>query len=129
MTLSDTTFNFVTDGIESAYEQAREAAGDKDVTVHGGAQTINQYLPPGCSTSSSCTWCRSSLLLVAELLGQRDDDAFGTAEVAHPPAVLDLRQLAHELGSAGLQPARTSSMPSTANMRRRMPNVFTAAFG
>ena len=33
-----TTFTFVTDGIESALEQARAAAGDKDVLVAGGAQ-------------------------------------------------------------------------------------------
>jgi dihydrofolate reductase len=47
VTLSDTTFIFVTDGIRSAYEQARQAAGDKDVTVHGGAQAIGQYLAAG----------------------------------------------------------------------------------
>jgi dihydrofolate reductase len=42
-----TTFNFVTDGIESALEQAREAAGDKDVKVAGGAQAGQQYLDAG----------------------------------------------------------------------------------
>jgi dihydrofolate reductase len=42
-----TTFHFVTDGIESAMTQAREAAGDGDVSVHGGATTINQYLAAG----------------------------------------------------------------------------------
>ena len=47
LTLSDTTFNFVTDGIESALTQAREAAGDKDVTIGGGADAINQYLAAG----------------------------------------------------------------------------------
>jgi dihydrofolate reductase len=47
LTLSDTTFTFVTDGIESALEQAREAAPDKDVFVGGGAATINQYLAAG----------------------------------------------------------------------------------
>jgi dihydrofolate reductase len=47
LTLSDTTFTFVTDGIESALEQAREAARDKDVFVGGGAATINQYLAAG----------------------------------------------------------------------------------
>ena len=47
LTLSDTTFNFVTDGIESALEQAREAAGDRDVTLGGGADSINQYLAAG----------------------------------------------------------------------------------
>jgi dihydrofolate reductase len=46
LTLSDTTFTFVTDGIESALEQAREAAG-QDVIVGGGAQIINQYLAAG----------------------------------------------------------------------------------
>jgi dihydrofolate reductase len=44
LTLSDTTFTFVTDGIESALEQATEAAAGKDVTIGGGADVINQYL-------------------------------------------------------------------------------------
>ena len=47
LTLSDTTFTFVTDGIESALARAREAAGDKDVFIGGGADTINQYLAAG----------------------------------------------------------------------------------
>ena len=47
LTLSDTTFTFVTDGIESALERAREAAGGKDVFIGGGAATINQYLAAG----------------------------------------------------------------------------------
>jgi dihydrofolate reductase len=47
LTLSDTTFTFVTDGIESALERAREAAGDKDVFIGGGADVINQYLAAG----------------------------------------------------------------------------------
>ena len=42
-----TTYHFVTDGIESALEQAREAAGDKDVHVGGGAQVAQQYLKAG----------------------------------------------------------------------------------
>jgi dihydrofolate reductase len=42
-----TTFTFVTDGIESALEQARKAAGDRDVAIAGGAATINQYLAAG----------------------------------------------------------------------------------
>jgi dihydrofolate reductase len=42
-----TTFNFVTDGIESALAQARKAAGSKDVAVAGGAQTVRQYLSAG----------------------------------------------------------------------------------
>jgi dihydrofolate reductase len=42
-----TTFNFVTDGIESALEQARAAAGDKDVQIAGGADVDQQYLRAG----------------------------------------------------------------------------------
>jgi dihydrofolate reductase len=47
LTLSDTTFTFVTDGIESALAQARAAAGDQDVFIGGGAAIINQYLAAG----------------------------------------------------------------------------------
>src|ERR687895_439911 len=47
LTLSDTTFTFVTDGIESALEQARASAAGRDVTVGGGADVINQYLAAG----------------------------------------------------------------------------------
>jgi dihydrofolate reductase len=39
-----TTFYFVTDGIESALEQAKAAAGDMDVRIGGGPETIRQYL-------------------------------------------------------------------------------------
>jgi len=38
------TFTFVTDGIESALEQARRAAGGKDVSLAGGASAAQQYL-------------------------------------------------------------------------------------
>src|SRR3954447_20884086 len=39
-----TTFHFVTDGIESALEQAKSAAGDKDVMLWGGGEIVRQYL-------------------------------------------------------------------------------------
>lgn len=42
-----TTFTFVIDGIGSALDQARKAAGDRDVAIAGGAATINQYLAAG----------------------------------------------------------------------------------
>jgi len=44
---SGTTFTFVTEGIDSALEQARSAAGDKDVAIAGGASTLQQYLKAG----------------------------------------------------------------------------------
>ena len=40
----NTTFTFVTDGIESALEQARVAAGGMGVSLAGGAATARQYL-------------------------------------------------------------------------------------
>ena len=42
-----TTFFFVTDGIESALSKAKEAAGDRNVKIMGGANTVNQYLAAG----------------------------------------------------------------------------------
>jgi dihydrofolate reductase len=47
LTLSDTTFTYVTEGIGSALEQARAAAAGKDVAIGGGADVINQYLAAG----------------------------------------------------------------------------------
>jgi dihydrofolate reductase len=55
-----TTYNFVT-GIEAALEQARAAAGDKNVSIWGGANIIMQYLKAGSSmrwrftSSQSCS--------------------------------------------------------------------------
>jgi dihydrofolate reductase len=42
-----TTFHFVTDGIERALDQAREAAGGKDVGLWGGGDVVGQYLAAG----------------------------------------------------------------------------------
>jgi dihydrofolate reductase len=42
-----TTFHFITDGVDVALERARAAAADRNVTIAGGAGTINQYLAAG----------------------------------------------------------------------------------
>ena len=39
-----TTFHFVTEGIDEALRRAREAAGEKDIRLGGGVETIRQYL-------------------------------------------------------------------------------------
>ncbi len=57
-----TTFHFVTDGLQSALEQATEAAGGKDVHLGGGAQTAQQYLRAGLIDEME-------LHLVPQLLG------------------------------------------------------------
>jgi dihydrofolate reductase len=41
------SFHFVTDGIESAVGQAREAAGDADISIGGGAATLQQAIAAG----------------------------------------------------------------------------------
>lgn len=43
----DTTFHFVTDGIEAALSRAREAAQGKDIRIGGGPATVRQYLQAG----------------------------------------------------------------------------------
>jgi dihydrofolate reductase len=42
-----TTFHFVTDGIEAALARARDAAGEQDISIAGGARTVNQFLAAG----------------------------------------------------------------------------------
>ncbi|WP_064692024.1 dihydrofolate reductase family protein [Rhizobium aegyptiacum] len=42
-----TTFHFITGGIHEALDQAKAAAGDKDVKIGGGVETVRQYLQAG----------------------------------------------------------------------------------
>ncbi|HXN00538.1 MAG TPA: dihydrofolate reductase family protein [Candidatus Dormibacteraeota bacterium] len=42
-----TTFNFVTTGVRSAHDQARTAAGGKDIAIAGGAHTVQQFMAAG----------------------------------------------------------------------------------
>ncbi len=72
----DTTFTFVTDGVESALDQARAAAGGKDVALGGGASVSQQYLKAGLVDEMQ-------LHIVPVLLGDgaRLFDNLGGAEV------------------------------------------------
>ena len=47
LTLGETTFHFVTEGPERAVELAREAAGDQDISVGGGGETIQELIRAG----------------------------------------------------------------------------------
>ena len=42
-----TTFIFVTEGIQAALDQAKRAAGQRDVKIGGGVETVRQYLRAG----------------------------------------------------------------------------------
>ena len=85
-----TTFTFVTDGIESAVEQAKAAAGDKDVAIAGGANTIQQYLagPPRRRgpplTWSPCCWATACGCSRASANGAVE---LSTTRVVESPAV------------------------------------------
>jgi dihydrofolate reductase len=88
-----TTFTFVTDGIESALEQARAAAGGKDVALGGGAGVAQQYLSAGLLDEVQ-------IHLVPLLLGggvrlfdhlEGDPVAFEATRVIASPAVTHLR--------------------------------------
>ena len=71
-----TTFTFVTDGIESALAQAREAAGAGDVAIAGGAATVNQYLAAGLIDE-----LRLHVVPVALGAGERLFDGVGVLEL------------------------------------------------
>jgi dihydrofolate reductase len=75
-----TVFHFVNDGIASALDQAREAAGDRDVRIGGGAETIRQYLNAGLIDECSITL--SPVLFGA---GTRLFEGVDTARVALEP--------------------------------------------
>jgi dihydrofolate reductase len=88
-----TTFHFVTDGIESALEHARQAAAGKDVRLGGGADVAGQYLKAGLIDELQ-------LNLVPVLLGggerlfdglSGDDVALELDRVVDAPGVTHLR--------------------------------------
>ena len=83
--LGETTFNFVTGGIESAAEQARAAAGDKDAKVAGGGEAIAQALRAGLIEALR-------LQVVPLFLG--GGARLFDGHVAEPPAGLELAESA-----------------------------------
>jgi dihydrofolate reductase len=90
LTLSDTTYTFVTDGIQSALEQARAVSGDKDVFIGGGANAINEFLAAGLLDELE--------LHVAPILlggGARLFDGIGPDVTLEPIRVLEAPGVAH----------------------------------
>jgi dihydrofolate reductase len=89
-----TTFTFVTDGIESALEQAKAAAGSKDVSVAGGANIVQQLLKAGLLDEIQ-------IHLVPVTLGGG-------------------RRLFEKLGKMELEPARVIESPGVTHLRYHM---------
>jgi dihydrofolate reductase len=86
-----TTFTFVTDGIESALEQARAAAGDQDVEIAGGAATVRQYLAAGLLDELVLHLVPVVLGAGERLLDGLSGMALEPTEVIASPAVTHLR--------------------------------------
>jgi dihydrofolate reductase len=86
-----TTFYFVTDGIESALEQARAAAGDKDVSIGGGASTVRQYLAAGLLDELYLHIVPVVLGAGERLLENVGDPKLEPVEVVASPAVTHVR--------------------------------------
>jgi len=86
-----TTFHFVTDGIESAIEQARSAAGEKDVQIAGGANVIQQALAAGLLDELQVSVSPMLLGGGTLLFGSGADASFELDRVVDAPGVTHLR--------------------------------------
>jgi dihydrofolate reductase len=88
-----TTFTFVTDGIESALEQAMDAASGKDVSLGGGADVIQQYLAAGLVDELLLNVVPVLLGAGTRLFDERTaaDFALEPAEAVEAPGVTHLR--------------------------------------
>ncbi len=79
----DNTFYFVTDGIEAALEQAKTAAGNKDVRIGGGVSTIRQYLQKGAIDEMHLAFSPVLLGRGENLLQGLDLPTLGFTKVEH----------------------------------------------
>jgi dihydrofolate reductase len=86
-----TTFTFVTDGIESALEQARAAAGDQDVAIAGGASAVQQHLAAGLLDELHLHIVPVVLGAGERLLEDVGDQKLEPVEVRASPAVTHIR--------------------------------------
>ncbi len=78
-----TTFHFVNDGIESALDQARAAAGDRDVRIAGGGETIQEYLDTGLVDEFSVTLAPVLFGTGIRLFDRVDPDRLALNQVPH----------------------------------------------
>jgi dihydrofolate reductase len=96
-----TSFTFVTDGLASAIEQARAAAGEKDVAISGGGSTLVQVIKAGLLEQLD--------LHVAPVL-------LGDGMRLFDPAVLDLA----DDQAIELTPTRVIETPEVTHLRYRI---------
>jgi dihydrofolate reductase len=83
--LGGTTFHFVSDRIEAALEQARAAAGAKDIKIGGGVETARQYIQAGHVDEIHLTVAPLALGQGEALFSGLDLRALGYRTVEHVP--------------------------------------------
>ena len=105
-----TTFHFVDDGIESALKQARAVAGDRDVRIAGGAETIQQYLDGGLVDEFSITLAPVLFGTGIRLFDRLDPDRL-VLDQAHADASSRVTHLTYTVGNR-------SSAQVAASLRR-----------
>ena len=88
-----TTFTFVTDGIESALDQATRAADGKDVALAGGAKAAQQYLRAGLVDEMEISLVPTLLATGERLFENIGDELHGLAleRTVATPRVVHLR--------------------------------------
>jgi dihydrofolate reductase len=86
-----TTFEFVTDGVASALQRARAVAADRDVSVAGGAQTLQQFLAAGLLNELYLHIVPVLLGAGERLLENVGDPKLEPVEVVASPAVTHVR--------------------------------------
>jgi dihydrofolate reductase len=86
-----TTFYFVTDGVDSALTQAREAAADKNVLIAGGGQAIQQFLRAGAVDELQLHVVPVFLGGGARLFDELTPSALELIDVVDSPAVTHIR--------------------------------------
>jgi dihydrofolate reductase len=90
LTLADTTFHFVTSGVEDAVAQAKAAAGDRAVHVSGGAEAIR-----GCIAAGLLDELELHLVPVLLGSGTRLLDGLGAGQRFEPARVVDAPDVTH----------------------------------
>src|ERR671933_39933 len=86
-----TTFYFVTDGFDAAFERAAEAAGDRGVDIAGGASTVRQALAAGVIDELVLDFVRVLLGSGERLFEGSADPRLEPVEVIHSPVATHVR--------------------------------------
>lgn len=86
-----TTFHFVTDGFDAALQQARAAAGDRDVAIAGGASTVQQALAAGALDEITLDVAPVLLGAGERLFDGVVDPGLEPVEVTHSPYATHIR--------------------------------------